>query len=388
MDLSYHNSVVITDSLIILDTIRQKLLAKEMRLRYNDGAPFDNLLEETMNIAVFVQGFATIFWVIVVGAVAFLVVQSSRGRAIRRGSVIISVLVVAAILLSTISAGLVFINPQERGVVISAFSPSGYRQQALTPGIHWVIPFAENVVIYPISRQTYTMSIATYEGAIQGDDSIAARTADGQEIFVDASIIYAVDPAKVVQVHIEWQDRYGDELVRPQVRGIIRDAVSQFGVEEVYSSKRLDLVQMINLAMEKKLSENGLVLIDFVLRNISFSPEYAASVEQKQIAEQQAQQAKFTVEQRKQEAEQARQVAQGVADAVVIKAKGDAESRLISAEAEAKSLDLIASALKDKPELLTYQYITKLTPNISVMLLPSNSPFLFPLPDSMSTIPQ
>jgi len=70
------------------------------------------------------------------------------------------------------------------------------------------------------------------------------------------------------------------------------------------------------------------------------------------------------------------------------KAKGDAESRLISAEAEAKSLDLIASALKDKPELLTYQYITKLTPNISVMLLPSNSPFLFPLPDTMSTIPQ
>jgi len=59
-----------------------------------------------------------------------------------------------------------------------------------------------------------------------------------------------------------------------------------------------------------------------VLRNISFSPEYAASVEQKQIAEQQAQQAKLTVEQRKQEAEQARQVAQGVADAVVIKSQG------------------------------------------------------------------
>ncbi len=50
---------------------------------------------------------------------------------------------------------------------------------------------------------------------------------------------------------------------------------------------------------------------DFVLRNIAFSPEYAASVEQKQIAEQLAQQAAFVVQQRKQEAEQARKTARG-----------------------------------------------------------------------------
>ncbi len=341
-----------------------------------------------MNIAVFVKGFATIFWVIVVGAVVFMVVQASRGRTVKRGGAIIGVLVAVAILLGTISAGLVFINPQERGVVISALSPSGYRQQALNPGIHWIVPFAESVVVYPISRQTYTMSIASYEGDIQGDDSIAARTADGQEIFVDASVIYAVNPENVVQVHIEWQDRYGDELVRPQSRGIIRDAVSQFGVEEVYSSKRLDLIQMVTEGMTEKFADNGLILVDFVLRNITFSPEYAASVEQKQIAEQQAQQAKFIVEQRKQEAEQARQVAQGTADAAVIRAKGDAEARIIAAEAEAKALDLLAQALKDKPELLTYQYINKLSPNVSVMFLPSDSPFLFPLPDAVTGVNQ
>lgn len=341
-----------------------------------------------MNIAVFVKGFATIFWVIVVGAVVFMVVQASRGRTVKRGGAIIGVLVAVAILLGTISAGLVFINPQERGVVISALSPSGYRQQALNPGIHWIVPFAESVVVYPISRQTYTMSIASYEGDIQGDDSIAARTADGQEIFVDASVIYAVNPENVVQVHIEWQDRYGDELVRPQSRGIIRDAVSQFGVEEVYSSKRLDLIQMVTEGMTEKFADNGLILVDFVLRNITFSPEYAASVEQKQIAEQQAQQAKFIVEQRKQEAEQARQVAQGTADAAVIRAKGDAEARIIAAEAEAKALDLLAQALKDKPELLTYQYINKISPNVSVMFLPSDSPFLFPLPDAVTGVNQ
>ena len=101
-------------------------------------------------------------------------------------------------------------------------------------------------------------------------------------------------------------------------------------MKQVYSTQRAEMTEEITEAMENKLADNGLILSDFVLRNITFSPEYAASVEQKQIAEQLAQQAKFVVEQRKQEAEQARQSAQGQADAVVIRAQGDAEARLIA----------------------------------------------------------
>ncbi len=127
---------------------------------------------------------------------------------------------------------------------------------------------------------------------------------------------------------------------------------------------------------------------DFVLRNISFSPEYAASVEQKQIAEQLAEQARYTVEQKKQEAEQARQVAQGAADAAVIRAKGEADARLIQAEAEAKALDRIAQALAERPELLQYNFILKLSPGVQTIFLPNDVPYLFPLPTSgASTVP-
>jgi len=334
-----------------------------------------------MNIANLFQGLATLAWMLFFGLLVLVLVRASRNRPIKNASVTVLTTLVLAILLTVVSAGLVFIEPQERGVVISALSPTGYREQALEPGLRWIIPFAERVVRYPISRQTYTMSIAAQEGQIYGDDSITARTADGQEVFIDASVIFEIDPAKVVEVHIRWQDRYTNELVRALTRGIIRDAVSQYGVEEVYSTKRGEMTQQVFDALSIKLAENGLRLVDFVLRNITFSPEYAASIEQKQIAEQQAQQARFVVEQKRQEAEQARQIAQGRADAAVIQAKGEAESRLIQAEAEAKALQIISEALKDNPELLTYQYITKLSPNIQALLLPSNAPFIFPLPD-------
>jgi regulator of protease activity HflC (stomatin/prohibitin superfamily) len=224
------------------------------------------------------------------------------------------------------------------------------------------------------------MSIAPVEGQVQGDDSVAARTADGQEIFVDASVLYAIDPNQVVKVHITWQNRYTDDLVRAQARGIIRDAVSQFRVEEVITSQRAELVRQITEAMTSKLDANGLILVDFIMRNITFSPEYAASVEAKQVAEQQAQQAKLVVEQKRQEAEQARQFAQGQADAAVIRAQGDADARLIQADAEAKALELIADALQDNPELITYQYVTRLAPGVQVMLVPNDNPFLLPLP--------
>jgi regulator of protease activity HflC (stomatin/prohibitin superfamily) len=335
-----------------------------------------------MDIAALVGVVSGGFWLLVIGTVAMLVVQASRGKPVPRGGLILLAFAVLAIALSTISAGLVFIEPDKRGVVISAVAPKGYREEALTPGLHWIVPFVENVVEYPISRQTYTMTVAPNEGQVKGDDSITARTADGQEIYVDASVIFAIDPAQVVKVHILWKDRYTDELIRAQSRGVIRDVVSQYRVEEVVTSKRFEMAEKLRTTMEQKLNDNGLVLIDFILRNITFSPEYAASVEQKQIAEQTAQQAKFVVEQKRQEAEQARQTAQGAADASVIRAKGDAEARIIQAQAESQSLELIAKALQSNPNLLTYQYITKLSPTVQTMFLPSNAPFVFQLPNT------
>ncbi len=337
-----------------------------------------------MNIADGLRALTTLIWVAVFAVIILAVVRAGRGSPFRGAGSIVIGGIVLALVLTVVSAGLVFVQPQERAVVISAIDPAGFRGTALTPGLKWIFPFFENVQTYPVSRQTYTMSIAPLEGQIQGDDSVAARTSDGQSVLIDGSVIFAVDPNQVIDVHIRWQNRYEGELVRPQARGIIRDEASQFRVDQIVSERRADLTRGIELKLEDVLAQNGLILHDFVLRNIQFTPEYAASVEQKQIAEQEALRAEFIVEQRRQEAEQRRQVAQGEADAAVIAAEGAAEARLIQADAEAKALALIAAALRDNPEVLTFEYISRLAPGIRVMLLPSDNPFLLPLPDFTS----
>jgi regulator of protease activity HflC (stomatin/prohibitin superfamily) len=332
-----------------------------------------------MNIASVVQGLASVMWLVALGVLGFTVFNAARGRKFGGGATLVVGAVVLAVALTVVAAGIVFIEPDERGVVISPYDQRGYRDTALTPGLRWIIP-GERVQTYSIARQSYTMSSAEAEGQVTGDDSIQARTKDGQIVFVDASVIYAIDPDNVINLHIIWQGRFEEGVVRPQSRGVIRDAVSQYGIEEIVSSKRAELEQTLTDELTKGLASNNLVLVDFVLRNIRFSDEYAAAVEQKQIAEQQAQQAFFVVEQRKQEAEQARQVAQGQADAVIISAEGRAQATVLQAQAEAQALQLISDALKDNPDLLTFRYIDKLAPNVQVMYLPSGSPYLIPLP--------
>jgi len=193
-------------------------------------------------------------------------------------------------------------------------------------------------------------------------------------------VIYAIDPAQLIKLHITWQNRFEDNVVRPVARAAIRDAVSQFGVEEIVSTKRTELENNIRDTILKGLSDNNLIMSDFLLRNIRFSDQYAQAVEQKQIAEQQALQAKLVVEQKRNEAEQARQVAQGTADAAVISAKGAADARVIQAQAEAQANQLLSQSLTT--QLLQYQYILKLSPSVQTIFIPSGNQFILPLPNT------
>ena len=307
-------------------------------------------------------------------------------RNILSARVLLFFLLVLAITL--FSAALVFIEPQEVGVVVSLISRDGYREQPFRSGLQWVAPLAETVSRYPIYWQTYTMSSFPLEGEKVGDDSIAARTSDGQAVFVDVSVIYRIDSNDVIRIHIDLQERYVQDFIRPVLRGIVRTEVSQFTADEVNSSKRKNLESILDEKIRAAFAEKGFILDRFLLRNIGFSPEYASAIENKQVAEQEKVQREFQAEQVRKLAEGQRDKfkleAAGRADAAVLVGEADARVILIKAEAEAEALKLINEALKDNENLITYRYVDKLGPGVQVMLVPADNPFLLPLPDLTS----
>jgi regulator of protease activity HflC (stomatin/prohibitin superfamily) len=329
-------------------------------------------------------------WILFAVFVGFTVVRAFQYgglqegiRSLGRPWIIISFLLVMSI--SLLSASLVFLEPQETGVVISIVSPDGYRQQPLRSGLHWIVPLAERVQRYPIYWQNFTMSTDPLEGSKVGNDAIAARTSDGQAVYVDSSIIYRLDPNEVIRVHIDLQDRYVDDFIRPLLRGTIRTEVSQFTAEEVNSSKRKDLEKSLEDQIRQALSDKGFVLDRFLLRNIAFSTQYASAIEQKQIAEQERIQKEYQAEQMRKLAEGQRDKykieAQGKADATVLEGEAQAKVILLKAQAQAEALRLLNEILGKNRDLITYQYVEKIAPGIKVMLVPNNNPFILPIPD-------
>jgi regulator of protease activity HflC (stomatin/prohibitin superfamily) len=332
-------------------------------------------------------------WAFLLGLVAYVVavgMQRSQGRPARFSVTLIIALAGLGVGLNVVSNGLVFIQPQERGVVISALSGTGYRGPSLNPGLHLIMPALESVERYSVAQQAYTMSKTPNEGEVQGDDSVTARTSDGQLVYIDATVQYQVDEERVIDLYVKWQRRYSNEFVRPQSRAIVYNQTASYKVEEVYSTKRAELQAKITDELKQVFAQDGLKLTAFLLRNVTFSDEYAQSIEQKQIAQQQAERARFLVQQEQQEAERVRVQAKGQADAAITRATGDAESQVIRAKAEAESLRQISSALRENPDLLTYRYIEKIAPTIQTMLLPSNQPLLLDgrsvLPDSPAVV--
>jgi regulator of protease activity HflC (stomatin/prohibitin superfamily) len=318
-------------------------------------------------------------WIIFFAVVILYLWQTARTRgvatALRRLFSLrpVLLLLLIAVMLTLLYRSVMFVEPQQVGVVVSLVSPGGYRDRPLRSGLRWLVPLAEDARLYPISWQTYTMASKPTEGQKAGDDSIMARTSDGQEVSLDSSVIFQIDPEEVIRLHIEWQGRYIEDFVRPVVRGLIRTQVSQYTVDEVNSSKRLDLERDLDNQVRVVFQGKGLILDRFILRNIAFSPEYAAAVEQKQVALQAKTEAEY-------KAEAVRRLAQGEADATRTKAQGDADATRTKAAAQAEALVLIAESLAKNKDLLTYQYIDKLSPAIRVMLVPSNAPYLLPLP--------
>jgi regulator of protease activity HflC (stomatin/prohibitin superfamily) len=342
------------------------------------------MIDQLLNIIAIL---AWAWFVLVVVMIALRSFQAGGLRSLGRSlfSWRVGIALIVAVVMSLISASLVFIEPQEVGVVISVISPNGYRDEPLRSGLHLVVPLAERVVRYPIYWQTYTMSQETTEGAKTGNDAISARTSDGQLVYIDSSVIYKIDGNEVIRIHIDLQNRYVEDFIRPVMRSVIRTEVSQFTADEINSSKRKDLESNLGDLLRQAFAAKGFTLDRFLLRNIAFSPQYTSAIEQKQVSEQQKLQAQYQAQQMRElaagERDKTIEEAKGKANAVQIQAQADANATVVKAKAEQQALQLIAQALQNDKNLLLYRYIEKLSPGIKVMLVPNNNPYLLNLPD-------
>ena len=258
-----------------------------------------------------------------------VILQNDLNRRLPSGRTIklILILIVAFFLFKFT---IIFIQPGYVGVVFD--KGRGVLSKPMHEGINFAIPFWQVVTVFDTRIQEYTMSAAIDEGALRRDDSLDAPTSDGQQVKVDATVLFRINAENAPAILHTIGTDYIDKLVRPISRSQIRMVISRYSAQAIYSSKRQEAESTMTKEIADLLKPKNIIIDKVLLRSVNFSPEYSKAIEDKVIAEQRVKQAEFEVQEATQRAQAKIAEAKGLAEAQALQ-KGSLTQEFLQLEA-------------------------------------------------------
>jgi regulator of protease activity HflC (stomatin/prohibitin superfamily) len=200
----------------------------------------------------------------------------------------------------------VIINPGEAGVISTLGKAS---DDVLLEGIHFKLPVISVVNVYDVTVQKFEVPAES-------------STRDLQNLTARFAINFRLNPIQIVEIRRKQGslENVVAKIIAPQTQEAFKIAAANRTVEEAIT-KRSELKKDFDSALSDRLSKYGIIVLDTSVIDLTFSPEFAKAVEEKQIAEQRAQRAVYVAREAEQQAQ-----------ADVNRAKGRAEAQKLLAE--------------------------------------------------------
>lgn len=191
---------------------------------------------------------------------------------------------------------------------------SGVKEQVVNEGTHFLVPWLQKAIIYDV--RTKPRNISTTTGS-----------KDLQMVSLTLRVLHRPEVQKLPKIYQSLGQDY-DERVLPSIGNeVLKSVIAQFDAAELITQREA-VSNRIRTDLLKRAQEFNIALEDVSITHMTFGREFTRAVEQKQIAQQDAERARFTVE----KSEQERQ-------ANVIRAEGEAEAADIISKAIGRSGD-------------------------------------------------
>ncbi|OBA19171.1 hypothetical protein METBIDRAFT_33379 [Metschnikowia bicuspidata var. bicuspidata NRRL YB-4993] len=191
---------------------------------------------------------------------------------------------------------------------------NGVQPGVIGEGTHFVIPWLQKPIIYDV--RTKPKTIATTTGS-----------KDLQNVSLTLRVLHRPDVMNLPKIYQTLGLDY-DERVLPAIGNeILKSIVAQFDAAELITQREV-VSARIRQELSRRANEFNIRLEDVSITHMTFGKEFTKAVEQKQIAQQDAERARFLVDRAEQERK-----------ASVIRAEGEAEAAETVSKALAKAGD-------------------------------------------------
>ena len=231
---------------------------------------------------------------------------------------------------------------------VAPFGKQGVQQEPYASGgTYFFAPFITD-------WNTFESKLQNLRLVKEDNDDVEFKTVDGNDISVDVTVAWHIDPAKAPYLLMKVGESTGFEarLVRPGVRAYVRDALNKLKSEEFYDAdRRFKAAEEGRVLLSDALNPEGVIVEQVILGEHRFNPEYEAVIREKKLAEQNAEKLKSealaAAEASKRNLEAAKgQVAQQIAGVAgqLAQAKLTADSSLVQSENEAEAILIEARA--------------------------------------------